>query len=79
MGYIDRATAAKRLLVNEKTLDRMIKRGAFPAYRIGPRMVRIDEKELEAYIRARRVEPEAGRWAEPLERPCLYVPGMKVV
>ena len=79
MGYITMETAAERLCISEKTMKRMVQRGAFPAYRIGPRMVRIDEKELEAYIRARRVEPEAGRRAEPVERPCLYVPGMKVV
>ena len=79
MGYIDRATAAKRLLINERTLDRMIKNGTIPAYRIGPRMVRIDEKEQEAFIRARKVEPEAGRRQAKIERPCLYRPGMKVV
>ena len=78
MGYITMETAAERLCISEKTMKRMVQRGAIPAYRIGPKMVRIDEKELEAYVRERLVAPKPARRAEPA-RACRYVPGMKVV
>lgn len=76
MAYITRQQAADRLSVSLRTLDGIIQRGSLPAYRIGPKLVRIDERELEDYVANRMVKPEPARHAD---RPCRYVPGMKVV
>lgn len=78
MAYITRQEAADRLAVSLRTLDGIIGRGALPAHRIGPRLVRIDEKELEAYVAGRLVAPQIKKPAAPARR-CTYVPGMKVV
>ena len=76
MSYITRQQAADRLSVSLRTLDGIIQRGSLPAYRIGPKLVRIDEKELEEYVAKHLVSPEPARRTG---RPCRYVPGMKVV
>lgn len=79
MSYITRQAAAERLSIGLRTLDRMIARGQFPAYRIGSKIVRIDEKDIEEYMAGRRVAPEKQSKAAPVQRVCRYVPGMKVV
>lgn len=76
MALLTRQQAAERLSVNLRTLDGMIRRGSLPAYRIGARLVRIDEEALDAYLSGHLVAPR--KQAEP-PRPCRYVPGMKVV
>lgn len=78
MNLLTRKEAARRLTVSLRTLDSLIARGQLPAYRIGPKTVRIAEEDLDAYLEARRVAPARTRPA-PITRPCLYVPGMKVV
>lgn len=79
MSYITKQQAAERLQIGVRTLEGIIARGQLPAYRVGPRMVRIDEQDLEDYVRARRVAaPTREKRDEPV-RPCLYRPGMKVV
>lgn len=78
MAYITTREAAARLSIGERTLSRMIQRGAFPAYRIGPHLIRIKEEDLEAYVAGRLVAPQPAEPAKPA-RPCRYVPGMKVV
>ena len=83
MAYITRQQAAERLAVSLRTLDGMIQRGTLPAYRIGSKLVRIKESELEDYIASRLVAPEAvkknAKAAATVQRRCTYVPGMKVV
>lgn len=79
MALITRQEAAERLAVSVKTLDGLIRRGALPAYRIGPKIVRIDEAEIERYLSGRLVTPQPQKKAEPPARPCRYVPGMRVV
>lgn len=80
MELITRQQAADRLAISIKSLDALVKRGQLPAYRIGPKMVRIREQDLEAYVANRLVVPEpAKQKAAPPPRPCRYVPGMKVV
>ena len=74
--YITKQEASKRLAIGMRTLEGIIARGQLKAYRIGPKMVRIDEEELEEYVRARPVAPEV-RTAKP--RRCGYVVGMEVV
>ena len=79
MAYLTRQEAADRICISVTTLDRMVKRGALPAYRIGPKILRIDEADLEEYVRSHRAAPIATKKAEPNVRPCRYVPGMDVV
>ena len=78
MTLITRQEAAGALGVSLRTLDDLIHRGSLRAYRIGPKLVRIDPADLEAFVAARLVAP-AAKAAEPVVRPCRYVPGMKVV
>lgn len=78
MAWITRQEAADRLAISVKTLDGLIRRGQLPASKIGARIVRINEQDLEEYLSARRVAP-IKKSAEPPVRPCRYVPGMKVV
>lgn len=77
MAWITRQQAAERLGISLPTLDGLIRRGQLPASKIGPRIVRIDERDLEAYVAGRLVAPKKA--AEPPKRPCRYVPGMRVV
>ena len=78
MAWITRQQAAERLGISLPTLDGLIRRGQLPASKIGPRIVRIDERDLEAYVAGRLVAPMK-KTAEPPKRPCRYVPGMRVV
>ena len=75
---LTRKEAAARLGISLRALDGIVSRGALPAYRIGPKMVRIREEELEAYVSSRLVAPAQKNKPTPV-RPCRYVPGMKVV
>lgn len=80
MAWITRQQAAERLSVSVKTIDGLIRRGQLPASRIGPKIVRINERDLEEYAEGRLVMPaQAKQKAAPPPRPCRYVPGMKVV
>ena len=78
MTLITKHEAAEILGVSVRTLERMIRRGVLPAYRIGPKTVRLSPEDIEAYVRGHLVAPQAAKKAEPV-RPCRYVPGMKVV
>ena len=75
--YITKQEASERLAISMRTLEGIIARGQIKAYRIGPKCVRIDEDDLEEYVRARQVAPQAR--PATVSRPCLYRPGMKVV
>ena len=75
---LTRKEAAERLAISLRTLDGLIARGQLPAYRIGPKSVRLRESDLDAYVAGRLVAPAPPR-PTPITRPCLYVPGMKVV
>lgn len=77
MAYLTKPQAAEMLQISVRTLEGLIKRGQLPAYKIGPQLVRIDQDELEEYVRARQVAPQAR--TATVSRPCLYRPGMKVV
>lgn len=77
---LSRQEAAERLGVSLRTLDGMVQRGVLPAYRIGPKIVRLKETDLEAYLERHLVVPEKSKSREnPGQRLCAYVPGMKVV
>ncbi len=49
-GYVTVAEAAKRLHVSHPTVWRWIKAGTLPAYRVGPKNIRIREADLAAVI-----------------------------
>jgi excisionase family DNA binding protein len=74
---IKKPEAAEILGVSVRTLEKMIARGALPAYRIGPKMVRLRREDIDDYLETHRAAPVL-RKIEPV-RPCRYVPGMKVV
>ena len=77
MSYITRKQAAERLSVSVRVLDGLIARGQLRAYKIGSKLVRISEADIEKYMNRQVIAP-ASKTA-PVDRPCLYVPGMKVV
>lgn len=74
---IKKPEAAQILGVSVRTLEKMIARGAIPAYKIGPKLVRLRREELEAYLDSHRAAPKPEK--TPAARACRYVPGMKVV
>jgi excisionase family DNA binding protein len=49
--YVTPSTAADQLLVSERTLRRWIAAGELPAYRVGPRQIRIAVDDLDALMR----------------------------
>ena len=69
MARITRQEAADRLGICVKTLDGLIRRGQLPASKIGPRIVRIDERDLEAYVAGRLVAPVKKAAEPPKMRP----------
>ena len=42
--------AAERLQVSTKTIERRMKDGSIPFYRLGEKLIRISQTDLEAYI-----------------------------
>ena len=78
MNYITRKQAAERLSVSVRVLDGLIARGQLPAYKIGSKLVRINEADLEKYMQRQVMAPATVK-AVSVDRPCRYVPGMKVV
>lgn len=49
--WIDQRQAAEYLGITDRTLRRMIAAGDLPAYRLGPRLLRIDVGDLDALMR----------------------------
>ena len=87
---LTRAQAAELLTVSEDTVDRLIAGGKLPAYRISPRVVRLDRADVLAYMESRR--QRAGELSRKVTRirgrrepdrggvnNSGYYPGMKVV
>jgi excisionase family DNA binding protein len=67
---VDTNAAAKFLGISGRTLWEITDRGEIPAVRVGPKLVRYDVRDLEAYIDAskRRAEtPEQRRAREIME------------
>ena len=76
-ALIKKPEAADLLGVSVRTLEKMIARGAIPAYKVGPKMVRLRREDIDEYLESHRAAPLI-RKIEPV-RQCRYVPGMKVV
>jgi excisionase family DNA binding protein len=49
--YITVDAAAEMLSVSPRTIRRMISRGELAGYRLGPRLLRVDEAEVQALLR----------------------------
>ena len=88
MELITRAEAAKMLTVSEETVDRLVKSGQLPAYKITRCIIRFDRADIEEYIADRYVKAEALK-SKPRKRRTEpycgginnsgYYPGMQVV
>ena len=50
-GYIPVDEASAYLSVDKKTIRRMIARGELTGYRAGPRLIRVDARQLDAILR----------------------------
>ncbi len=55
--YLTLSDAAEWLSLDEKTLRRWVSQGRLTAYRVGPKLIRLDAAEVENMI---RVVPTAG-------------------
>jgi len=58
--YLTLSDAAGWLSLDEKTLRRWVSQGRLTAYRVGPKLIRLDADEIENMI---RVVPTAGNLA----------------
>ncbi|MCI6972337.1 MAG: helix-turn-helix domain-containing protein [Clostridiales bacterium] len=84
--FLDKLSAAEYIGVSLQTLDRIVKDGALPFYRIRGR-VKFSVSDIDEYIescRCRMCPVEAPKKAKPNKTVygsgrCAYVPGMKVV
>ena len=55
MNLMTRLEACEYLKISLDTLERMLKRGDIPAYRLGPKQIRIKREDLNAYLEARSI------------------------
>ncbi len=55
--YLTLSDAAEWLSLDEKTLRRWVSQGRLTAFRVGPKLIRLDADEIESMI---RVVPTAG-------------------
>lgn len=85
---ITRAQAAELLTVSEDTIDRLVKAGQLPAYKISPKITRFDREDVEEYLASRYVKAKELQRKTRVRRPSEfrggvnnsgYYPGMKVV
>lgn len=55
MRYLSVRDAASMLSVDRKTIYKLIEEDRLPAYRLSERNIRIDEDDLVAWIRKRKI------------------------
>lgn len=88
MELITRAQAAELLTVSEDTIDRLVKAGKLPAYKISPKITRFSREDVEEYLASRYVKAKELQRKTRVRRPnefrggvnnSGYFPGMKVV
>jgi excisionase family DNA binding protein len=58
--WLSQAEAAEHLGITDRTLRRMVARGEVPAYRLGPRLTRFDQGDLDAALRRVPAGGDAG-------------------
>ena len=56
LNLLTKAEAAELLRVSVDTVERLIRGGQLPAYRIGKAVTRIDEGDVLAYLESRRMK-----------------------
>lgn len=56
INWLSTGEAARQLGITVRTLYRLIDEGELPAYKFG-RVIRLQEKEVEAFIQESRVQP----------------------
>lgn len=85
---LTKAEVADLLTISEDTVDKLIKTGQLPAYRIAKTCTRIDRQDALEYLASRKIKAAALRKARvrvPSEirrggvNNSGYTPGMKVV
>lgn len=87
---LTKAEVAEILTVSEDTVDKLIKGGMLPAYRIAKTCTRVDRADVMEYLESRKVRAAAlrkssvrmadvNRKRRQRELPSGYYPGMKVV
>lgn len=79
MELIKKNEACKMLCISMNTLEKLIRDGELPAYRVSEKATRIAREDVDAYLAAKRI-----RKPEPVIQPrkrrvCEYYPGMEVV
>jgi len=84
MDLIKKREACAMLAISMNTLDKLIRSGMLPAYRVTETSVRLDREDVTAYLEARRIQPPPPpvirrRKPAPTAPKCEYYPGMKVV
>lgn len=83
MELIRKNEACRMLAISMNTLDKLIRSGKLPAYRVTETSVRLAREDVAAYLESRRIQPAPvitrRRKPAPVTRVCEYYPGMKVV
>ena len=86
---ITKSDAAKILTVSEDTVERLIRAGLLPCYKIAPRVVRLDKMDVYTYLDSRKHRAGALGRQTRVKKPqevrrggvnnSGYYPGMEVV
>ena len=84
MDLIKKAEARAMLGISMNTLDKLIREGRLPAYRVTDHVIRLDRADVIGYLESRRIQPPPPpavrrRKPAPAAPKCEYFPGMKVV
>ena len=84
MDLIKKSEACEMLAISMNTLDKLIRSGMLPAYRVTKTSVRLAREDVYAYLESRRIQPPPPpvirRRKQASAAPkCEYYPGMKVV
>ncbi len=73
---ITRAQAAELLTVSEDTVDRLVKAGQLPAYKISPKITRFDRADVEEYLASRYVKAKELQRKTRVRRPNEFRGGV---
>ena len=84
MDLIKKAEARAMLGISMNTLDKLIREGRLPAYRVTDHAIRLDRADVTGYLESRRIQPPPPptvRRRKPAvtASACEYYPGMKGV
>ena len=82
MELIKKREVCEMLGISMNTLEKLIRSGKLPAYRVTDTAVRIAREDVTRYLESRKIQPPTPvvRKPKPVPvKPCGYYPGMKVV